>query len=100
MGSLHSFTCKKCGYEAQVSGGPDLGMACATVTISCATCKKLHDVVVSEEPWKQPPDPVPERPKCPSSRTRVHETRLWKHPGACPKCGSRMSRRDLGVLWD
>lgn len=90
MGSWYEFGCGKCGYTVEVSGGPDVGMSSRTVTISCATCKRLRDVVISEEPWKDPPDPVPLHPKCPSSRTRKHATTLWRDPGPCPKCGTRM----------
>lgn len=99
MGALYLFTCT-CGYSAEVSGGPDVGMTTRTVTISCATCKQLSDVVTSNEPWKQPPDPVPEHPKCPRSRTKVHATSVWSHPGACPQCGKRMRKGAVTMLWD
>jgi predicted RNA-binding Zn-ribbon protein involved in translation (DUF1610 family) len=100
VGGLYEFTCPACGYAADVSGGPDVGLASATVTISCATCRKLRDVVVSNEPWKRSPDAVPDHPRCPSSRTRVHKTELWSHPGPCPQCGATMRVGTLTVIWD
>lgn len=98
MGALYLFTCK-CGYQAEVSGGPDRGMASSTVTICCSTCKKLRDVTIGS-PWDDPPAPVSPHPTCPSSRTRVHHTELWRHPGPCPRCGARMKRGPETVLWD
>lgn len=100
LGALHDFRCPSCGYSAEVSGGPDIGEASRTVTISCATCKELHDVVVSEEPWKEPPDLAPERPPCPRTRARTHATSVWNDPGPCPRCGSTMRRGEMTVLWD
>ncbi len=100
MGQRHELACPACGYSAVVSGGADVGEACRTVTITCATCRKLHDVVVSDEPWKEPPDPVPERPRCPRARGRVHETALWNDPGPCPRCGITLERGEMIVLWD
>ena len=51
MGQLYHFRCRSCAYEAEVSGGPDCGMAARTQTIACSKCQKLYDVVTSEEPW-------------------------------------------------
>ncbi len=56
MGRYYVFECGKCGYNAEVSGGPDVGMACATTTIACSTCDKLYDVVTSNQPWEVKPD--------------------------------------------
>ena len=49
MGARYPFTCLGCGYEAEVSGDLDVGGACRTVTITCSTCKELHDVVLDGE---------------------------------------------------
>lgn len=83
-----------------VSGAPDVGEVARTVTISCATCRKLRDAVISEEPWKEPAAPMPARVRCPGSRTRDHVTELWRDPGPCPRCAETMVRGELSVLWD
>ena len=99
MGARYPFTCLGCGYEAEVSGGLDVGGACRTVTITCSTCKELHDVALDGEPWSS--DPAPPHPPCPSAETSTHGTRLWEHPGACPSCGATMQRRSTPTtLWD
>ena len=100
MGTIYAFRCPRCAYTAEVSGGPDCGFSVGTVTISCATCRKLRDVVVTHEPWKNPPDPVPEHPRCTSSRTRVHHTVLWRDPGPCPRCALMMVNDGETLLWD
>ncbi len=102
MGTWYLFRCPGCGYSAEVSGGPDVGEVSRTVTISCATCRKLRDAIVSEEPWKEPPDPVPEHPRCPGERTRKHRTTVWTAPGPCPRCGSVIGMDDVEseILWD
>jgi predicted RNA-binding Zn-ribbon protein involved in translation (DUF1610 family) len=100
MGSWYLFSCPKCGYEAEVSGGPDWGEAARTHTISCATCRELHDSLVGMDAHENPPAPLPEKLVCPRSRTRVHDTRLWEHPGPCPRCGEGMERGPETTLWD
>ena len=100
MGACFEFRCPGCPYTAEVSGGPDCGFSVGTVTISCATCRKLRDAVITEDAWKDEPDPVPAHPRCPSARTRVHRTVLWCDPGPCPRCGTTMEKGELRVLWD
>ena len=72
MGQHFQFRCDGCGYEAEASGGPDVGMAVATQTIACAKCKELVDVVTSK----------------------------WKAGGPCPRCGEKMRTGGLTALWD
>lgn len=100
MGAWYTFRCPGCAYTAEVSGGPDCGFNVGTVTISCATCRTLRDVDYTNEVWKEPRDPLPEHPQCPSARTRTHRTKLWRHPGPCPKC--RVTMEDQGgiTIWD
>ena len=99
MGSLYQFTCK-CGYETQVSGGPEMGFMVKTQTMTCADCQQLVDVITGP--------PLPNMPldedlnnsigKCPqSSRTNIN---IWPDTRPCPKCGETMQQGDLGVLWD
>ena len=46
MGSHYLFKCFDCGYEAQVSGCVDVGMACKTVTVVCSTCHERPGVSI------------------------------------------------------
>jgi len=97
VGTLYQFRCESCGYEAEVSGGRDCGMASATVTIFCEICSELFDVVTRA-------DAVLARPereisiRCPNDSR--HSCRLWTSPGPCPKCGKTMVRGEETVLWD
>ena len=100
MGHWNAYRCPGCAYTAEVSGGPDCGEFSRTVTVSCATCCKLRDVSYTGEPWKEPADPVPEHPVCPSARTRTHRTTLWFDPGPCPRCGETMTNEGMTTLWD
>jgi len=71
-------------------------MACKTVTVVCTTCRSLFDVMISEEPWEEGPDPTALDLKCPES----HPAQLWTAPGPCPRCGVEMANEGLTVLWD
>ena len=51
MGTRYRYFCRKCLYEAFVSGGNDVGMTAATSTVRCYDCKEIKDVVAIEEPW-------------------------------------------------
>lgn len=96
MGSLYSFSCEKCGYYAEVSGGEDAGFEAATQTMICDGCRELVDVVVARraDPSKDYA-PVPARcPKCRGDSVTPWESR------ACPKCGSTMVDGGVTVMWD
>ena len=97
MGALYDFRCGSCGYQAEVSGGEDRGMASATTTILCETCQELYDVAISDDPITRKPEretPV----RCPVSS--AHTWRLWQHPGPCPQCGAAMTRGAATLIWD
>jgi hypothetical protein len=97
VGMLYQFRCEACSYEAEVSGGRDCGMACATVTIVCETCRELFDVVTSTDViFASPEREIPIR--CPTDS--AHSCQLWTSPGPCPKCGATMARGEEIVLWD
>ena len=97
MGTLFAFVCESCGYEAEVSGGEDCGMAQATTTILCADCKELYDVPVSNDAIKR--NPAREVPiRCPKSQS--HRSCLWRRPGPCARCGAIMTRGAETVIWD
>ena len=98
MGTRYTFTCQ-CGYRATVAGDYDISEEGATATISCRTCKKLHDVALTP-PFASPsPPPRPLLPTaCPKGRG--HDWRLWAHPGPCPRCGATMRLGEMLQLWD
>ena len=98
MGSEYRFTCDDCGFEAEVSGGFDVGMVAATQTIACRECGDLTDVDVGDAPSTSPEDVPKMALHCPKSPR--HEVTQWNHPGPCPRCGKTMTRGPLTLLWD
>jgi hypothetical protein len=51
MGQWFRFVCDTCGYEVQVSGGPDAGVTVSVQTMSCSGCSNLVDVIVNVHAW-------------------------------------------------
>lgn len=99
MGRHSQFRCDACGYEAVVSGGPDVGFAVETRTIACAKCKQLFDVVTSEDPGNPKAPRIALR--CPRSRTATHPVKPWKANGPCPSCGGKMQvTGEVVEMWD
>ncbi len=100
MGTWNRYFCRKCHYEAFVSGGDDVGMAAATSTVRCYDCQEIKDVVTTEEPWlAMVKGWVPTEFNCDESKS--HRTELWKHPRKCPKCDrSMIIDKDFQIMWD
>lgn len=99
MGAHFLFECASCSYQADISGGNDVGMASATSTVLCKDCKELYDVVTTHEPWLAiKPTWKPTNLRCPKSET--HEVALWEHSGLCPRCGAELVQGEVTVLWD
>lgn len=96
MGTTLSFTCPQCRYEASVSGGPDAGFFCNTLTVRCMDCRALYDVVTFED--RGQPTERRVEPRCPKSQT--HTVEPWTHPGPCPRCGVTMEEGGEVALWD
>jgi hypothetical protein len=99
MGSIYQYTCK-CGYEAQVSGGPDIGFSVKTQTKTCTDCQILVDVVVGPSMPDMPLDEELEKSvgKCPQcNHTNVTK---WPETKPCPKCGETMQQGHVEILWD
>ena len=97
MGALYHFRCESCGYEAEVSGREDCGMASSTTTILCENYQELYDVETISDPiTRKPEHEIPVR--CPVSS--AHTWRLWQHPGPCPQCGAAMTRTKQTLIWD
>ncbi len=99
MGAHFIFICNSCGYEADISGGNDIGMASASSTVLCEDCQELYDMVTTREPWL-----AVERAWNPTSllcaKSETHGVVLWEHPGSCPRCGAEMIRDTATALWD
>ena len=98
MGALYEYKCKNCAYQAEVSGGRDRGFASGTCTIICHDCKDLFDVTTWEGDDNIDEEAYQRLLVCPNSPK--HRAAEWRHPGACPKCGSTLEQYELTVLWD
>lgn len=103
MGAHYRYTCPRCRYEEDLSGGADVGMISRTRTALCAACRRLVDVVVhlSAGHLRAYPEDAARLGRCPHCEgTEV--TLLDEEPPAipCPRCGSGMNRGELVTLWD
>jgi hypothetical protein len=94
MGFRYRHHCKACGYEVDVPSKIDVGFASKTATVTCATCKPLFDLLISEEPWKEGLDPR-EDVRCPNEKGDKHKVRPWPVKRPCPRCGETMRKREL-----
>lgn len=95
--------CEHCGYEAQVSGGPDAGMVAVTETMTCHGCRELVDVVIGAYGKEGPtgnPDFDQDLNIC--AECGSADLTLWEASKPCPKCGRSMGEMDDGLttLWD
>lgn len=101
MGTIFKYRCPRCKYVAEVSGKADFGFFAKTTTISCSICQKLYDVAVEVGEDKDGLDVTKWKtvePHCPQNKE--HSWSNWKHPGACPKCGSVMKEKGGVLMWD
>ncbi len=108
MGSRSRFECQSCHYQAVVSGGDSVGMMVETTTVSCNSCKKLMDVVVSRPTRESRPEsdrgmgrPGRERLPIACRNSPSHKVHKWSHPGPCPVCGQTMQLvPGMPICWD
>ena len=99
MGIKRTYKCKKCGYTALVSGGPDVGMLVRTDTFVCLKCKELVDVAVGYTP--NSPLKIANRGKCPICNSKKHLAKWDTQLRPCPKCGEKLEEiPGKEVLWD
>jgi hypothetical protein len=112
VGRKYRFFCESCGYEAQVSGGPDRGWFAAAHTVSCPRCRELsdaelcnafHDISAFDllrlsghdlALWMQ----SQKKTRC--GLDGRHAASLWSHPGPCPRCGTTLRREGPVAMWD
>ena len=120
MGSKSGYRCRGCGYEAIVSGGPDIGMVIRTQTMTCLDCRELVDVITGFHFENERDDDIGRCPKCKGrrlkewgeGRTGHHEfgedapgpwidENLGPRPsGPCPRCGDIMDLIGWVEDWD
>ena len=86
MGYTYNFTCPSCGYASDVSGGVDMGERRVVATCTCAECQALYDVLVTKDARHFDESKMPSTFECPKG----HSCERWKHPGACPVCGTEV----------
>jgi hypothetical protein len=97
VGTKFKFQCE-CGYEAEVSGGEDIGFSVKVQTMTCEDCRELVDVLVGASFGEVEPDMRKEIGRCPEcGGARV---RKWSEPHHCPGCGKRMKKGPATILWD
>jgi hypothetical protein len=101
MGAYYTFTCKGCGYEAEVSGGKDRGISASIQTLICKDCSIFVDVLVGHydrDVRTRKEIFIPETGKCPEcSGSNLEE---WKTDSLCPKCSGEMERGEMFAIWD
>lgn len=99
MGTSFDFTCRECGYRAEVSGGVDVGREVATATIACRDCRRLFDVEIAGNPWEAATFEIkPEELRCP--RRRGYTVALWCAGDPCPRCGESLPEGEPVAIWD
>jgi ssDNA-binding Zn-finger/Zn-ribbon topoisomerase 1 len=101
MSSLIRFTCEKCDYSLEVSGGIDYGTISVVQTMTCHDCEHLVDVLVGRE-GQEGPTGDPEYDKdlqtCPICREQRLE--IWDKSRQCPKCGGLMTEGEVTCFLD
>jgi len=112
MGTKYTFKCKRCGYNARVSGGKDFGMKAVTDTFTCGSCKNVVDVCVGEYGniytreevllQKKEPGTGLNFFTCPKCGSGADLTEWDKNRKPCPRCNGRMENDINGLVmeWD
>jgi hypothetical protein len=102
MGTLYLFRCEDCGYQAEVSGGRDVGMVSVTRTSLCRSCRELVDVPIGsygqEGPIGDPEldDGLWRCPQCGGADILAGADDSLR----CPRCLGVMIRGEPTVEWD
>ncbi len=102
MGQGYRFYCSNCKYEAEVSGGRDIGFVAVVRTMTCDDCHELADVLIGRQGIDGPSgDPEYDKdlnlcPHCSGSNVRP-----WTRKHFCPKCGAEMTKDESShICWD
>ena len=80
MAQLVTYKCGSCNYAELVSGKRDWVFRGPTMTVSCAACRSLSDLLIGFNDKVQP--------RCPNCRSR--RVKEWTGPGPCPRCPGLM----------
>ena len=104
MGTQFEFSCQRCGYTAQVSGGIDFGFVVETQTVFCFTCDKLRDIVTRYRGVGQ----MSHRDEAELDQSRLNrcphchgiELAVWENGDRCPKCDGDVVRTRFVMDWD
>jgi len=97
----YQYTCEGCGYEAQVSGGRDVGMMAVVRTMFCRGCRELVDVLIGQCGLDGPTGDADYDKAlgiCPECRG--DDVVVWKDGRPCPRCEGRMVKGEDFILWD
>jgi hypothetical protein len=95
MGSRFHFWCRRCGFEANVSGGYDVGYSSGLHTYACRECGVLFDTAVTDTPWEFDRRTTPRKVACTRApEDDSHIAVIWRHPGPYPRCGETLDRAD------
>ena len=101
MGTSYTFVCSDCGYDAQASGGRDVGMVAVVRTMVCRTCEEVVDVLIGQCGLDGPtgdPEYDKDLGVCPECGGK--DMVVWGRARPCPKCAGKMKRGEGTILWD
>lgn len=101
MGAHFEFKCGHCGYSVEVSGGRAVGMFAVVRTSICFDCHELVDVLIGHS-GQDGPTGIPELDRDLGRCPRCNGTNVtpWGKSHPCPRCGARMRKGGMTVLWD
>ena len=102
MGSRYLFSCSKCGYLSEVSGGKDCGMMAVVRTMICQDCADLVDVLIGrfgKEGLTGDAEYDKDIGLCPEC-DGANIVAWHERDRPCPKCDGRMIKGQATVLWD
>ena len=108
MGSATDYSCPDCGYHVDhMVSGYDFGEMSHVLAVSCATCRRLHRVLLPGRPSEPAARGIradaeagrlPAGVRCP--RSAKHAIVVWSDPGPCPRCGATLKRGGHWSIWD
>lgn len=105
MGSASEFICPKCDLRLEMCGGYSVGMAASCQTYYCMDCSWVFDHFTEHDFSNPKQDPFENDhgiegksvacPKCSGKNTDY-----WNPKFPCPRCGTKMKKGNMEILWD